>query len=210
MTSRFGPDPYRFFADVYREQAPWDIGDAQPAMLRLLEEFRPVSPVLDVGCGSGDLAIAVARIGYDVTGIDFVETAIDQARAKVATLPDSVAQRLEFRVADALTPSRLGRSFGAVVDSGFHHLFDLEERDAFARDLGACLIPGGRYYMLEFAVTFPVPNSPREVTEAELRARFSTSKGWDVKVCRAAEFQSRVAPVPAIAACIERIGQAGA
>ena len=205
MMGRFGPDPHRFFADVYREQAPWDTGDAQPDLLKLLEEFPPVSPVLDVGCGPGDLAIAVARMGYDVTGIDFVETAIDQARAKVATLPRSIAQRLEFRVADALTPSRLGRSFGAVVDSGFHHLFDLEERDAFASDLAACLVPGGRYYMLEFAVTFPVPNSPREVTEDEIRARFSTSKGWDLKVCRATEFQSRVALVPAIAACIERV-----
>jgi ubiquinone/menaquinone biosynthesis C-methylase UbiE len=207
VTSRFGPDPHAFFAEVYRDTAPWDIGDAQPAMVRLLEELPPEEPVLDVGCGPGDLAIALAGMGYRVLGIDFVGGAIAEARRRAALVSPEVAQRLEFQVADALRPSRLGRTFGAVVDSGFLHLFDPEDRDRFVNDLARCLAPGGRYYVLAFAVTFPAPSSPREVTEAEIRERFSGDRGWNVRLCRPETFESRVAPVRATAACIERRAQ---
>ena len=42
--SRFGSDPRAFFDDVYRAPAPWDIGAAQPDLLRLIEEFPPSAP----------------------------------------------------------------------------------------------------------------------------------------------------------------------
>lgn len=106
--SRFGPDPLAFFEAVYREPAPWDIGGPQPAMAALLAEYPPESPVLDVGCGSGDLAIHIAESGIAALGIDFVEEAMAQAQAKKATLPPDVAGRLDFRVADALRPSAPG------------------------------------------------------------------------------------------------------
>ena len=51
-------------------------------------------------------------------------------------------------------------------------------------DLAAAIRPGGRYYLLEFAVTFPVPNSPLEVTEAEVRSRFSRGAGWEILALR--------------------------
>lgn len=202
--SRFGPDPLGFFSAVYRETAPWDVGGPQPAMSALLTEHPPQSPVLDVGCGSGDLAISLAQGGWEVVGIDFVAAAIEQAREKAAALPPEVARLVSFEVADALRPSLLQRPFGAVVDCGFYHLFDLEQSESFVQDLAAALRPGGRYYLLAFAVEFPIPHSPRQVGEAELRARFTPEKGWQIRELRTAQFESRIAPVPALAACIER------
>ncbi len=203
--SRFGPDPRAFFDLVYQDTPPWDVGGPQPALDALLAEHPAASPVLDVGCGSGDHAIALARRGLDVLGVDFVDAAIDHARRKAAELPEEVARRLEFRVADGLLPSRLDRRFGAVVDSGFYHLFDPDACDRYASDLAAAIVPGGRLYLLEFAVEFPIPNTPRAVSEEELRTRFSAARGWRVLECRPAEFQSRIAPVPAVAACVERL-----
>ena len=207
--SRFGPDPHAFFEGVYQGDAPWDVGEAQPALAALFDEHPPADPVLDVGCGSGDLAIALARRGRQVLGVDFVEAAIAQARDKAAALPSEVASRLEFAVGDALRPSRLGRRFGAVVDSGFFHLFDGDDRDRFAGELAAALLPGGRYYLLAFGVEFAPTNSPRRITEAELRALFTAERGWRILALRPAEFQNRVAAVPAIAACMERLPSAG-
>lgn len=208
--SRFGPDPRAFFDGVYGDTPPWDVGGAQPALTELFAEHPPEGPVLDVGCGSGDLAIALAAGGVEVLGVDFVDAAIAHARAKAAALPPEVAGRLELRVADALRPSLLGRRFGSVVDSGFLHLFDPAECDRFAGELASALLPGGRYYLLAFAVEFDIPHSPRAITEAELRARFSAERGWRILAVRPAEFQSRVAPVPAVAACIERLPAGGA
>jgi hypothetical protein len=110
-----------------------------------------------------------------------------------------------FQVADALRPSQLGRQFGAVVDSGFLHLFEPAVADRFATELALSLRPGGRYYLLAFAVQFDVPNVPRAVSEEELQARFTPERGWRILALRETLFQNRVAATPAICACIERL-----
>ncbi len=205
--SRFGPAPLAFFEAVYTNPAPWDIGAVQPDMAALLADYPPEGTVLDVGCGSGDLAIHVAELGLPALGVDFVDEAIAQALAKRDALPPDVAARLDFRVADALHPSRLGPPFGAVVDSGFFHLFTPEAGDAYIEDLARAIRPGGRLYLHAFAVEFPIPNVPRAVTEAEVRERFVPERGWRVLDVRAGGFLSRVAPdpTPATLACVERV-----
>jgi hypothetical protein len=119
-------------------------------------------------------------------------------------MPEEAARLATFEVGDAFHLSQLGRQFGTIVDSGFLHLFGQAERDAFERELAAALAPGGRYYLLGFAIEFDLPNTPRKVTEEELRARFTPEAGWRVRVARPATFVNRIAATPAIAACIER------
>lgn len=202
---RFGPDPHVFFDAVYQGAAPWEIGGVQPAMESLIEQFPPADPVVDLGCASGDLAIHLAAGGHNVLGVDFVESAIAQADAKRVMLPDEIARRLTFRVADATRPSALGR-FGSVFDSGFLHLLDENETTRLVEDLSAALVPGGRLYLHEFAVEFPIENVPRAVSEEELRARFNEAAGWRILHVASAEFLNTVAaPTPAIAVCIERV-----
>ena len=72
-------------------------------------------------------------------------------------------------------------------------------------ELGSTLSPGGRYYLLAFAVAFDIPHSPRGITIEEIHDRFDATHGWRVLECHSAEFLSRIAPVPATCACIERI-----
>ena len=133
--SRFGHDPRDYFDSAYREPAPWDLGGPQPALYELLAEHPPAGPILDVGCGTGNLSIALARDGATVLGVDLPAAAIEQARAKLAALPPDVVDRIEFRVADAFQLARLDRQFGAVVDSGFFHLFTRDDGDRFVREL---------------------------------------------------------------------------
>ena len=52
----------------------------------------PLEPVLDVACGSGNLAIPAARAGAAVTGIDIAPNLVSQARARAA------AERLSVRL----------------------------------------------------------------------------------------------------------------
>jgi ubiquinone/menaquinone biosynthesis C-methylase UbiE len=206
--SRFGSDPLEFFNFVYQDIPPWEIGAPQPAMSALLKKHPPSGPILDLGCGSGDLSIYLAQLGYQVVGIDFVEKAIANAREKAGSLPPDVARLLEFQVADASKPSLLKRQFGAVVDSGFFHLFDPEQCDHLVDEVARTLLPGGQYYLHEFSVEFAVPNMPRQISMEELQARFTTDKGWHITEIQRTEFLSRVAPpVPAVCACIERLSR---
>jgi SAM-dependent methyltransferase len=206
ILSRFGSDPHDFFNAVYQDTPPWEIGASQPAMSALLNKYPPTGPILDLGCGSGDLSIYLAQLGFQVLGIDFVEKAIVNAREKAGSFPAQVAQLLEFQVTDALRPSRLQRQFGAVVDSGFFHLFDSETCDQLVEEVALILPQGGHYYLHEFAVEFPISNMPRQINTRELQERFTPARGWRIKEIQSVEFLSRVAPpVPATCACVERL-----
>lgn len=204
--SRFGPDPLQFFTTVYNATPPWEIGAPQPAMAALLDKYPPAGPILDVGCASGDLSIALAALGHRVVGIDFVPAAIESAKAKASGLPLAQAALLYFRVADALKPSVLDQQFGAVVDSGFYHLFNPDVCAQYVEELARVLVPQGRLYLHEFAIGFEIPNVPRHIRAEELQANFSAGNGWRILEIQAVEFHSRVAaPVPGICACIERM-----
>jgi SAM-dependent methyltransferase len=203
-------DPRRssdFFNSAYRETPPWDVGKPQPALIALLDEFPSTGPVLDVGCGTGDLALALARRGLTVLGVDLAPAAITQARVKAAMAEPGVGRLVEFCVGDALHPALFPGPVGTVVDSGFFHLFGPVERERFARELATTLTTGGRYYLLGFAIDSPMPNAPRQVSQSELRALFTPEHGWRVLALRPARFLIRSArhDVPAVAACIERV-----
>jgi 2-polyprenyl-3-methyl-5-hydroxy-6-metoxy-1,4-benzoquinol methylase len=67
---------------------PWD-GHPLAKSLRDLVEGNagaasglPAGTALDIGCGTGDSAIYLARHGWQVTGVDFVATALSKARTK--------------------------------------------------------------------------------------------------------------------------------
>src|SRR5690606_17255223 len=90
------------------------------------------------------------------------------------------ATGVEFVVGDATRPTTLGRRFRTVVDCGFLHTLEAEQRDALVGELAQVIEPGGRYYLLAFATEFPVPNTPLEVTREELAGRFSADAGWRI------------------------------
>src|SRR6059058_1093602 len=84
------PAPRWFFRFMYnRESAAWERRRDEPEHLELVErtadEFRrfvePPGPVVDLGCGPGAHARALARRGYEVTGLDGSPRMVAVARA---------------------------------------------------------------------------------------------------------------------------------
>ena len=105
---------------AYKDTPPWDIGHAQPVFEALIKdgEIKP-GRALDIGCGRGDNAIMLAINGCDVTGIDLVEDAINDAKAKAIRHHVKV----DFVVGNVLQMGRLfmEEEFDFVIDLG---LFD--------------------------------------------------------------------------------------
>lgn len=170
---------------AYRNGSPpWDIGRAQPAIVRLVERERFAGTVLDAGCGTGENALYLAGLGLEVVGVDASPTAIDRAREKASERGLAV----EFVTLDALDLRSLGRTFDVAIDSGLFHVFTDEDRARFERSLHAVLRPGGRYHVLCFSDRQPGSMGPRRVSEAEIRATFAD--GWHVDSIVAEHFDT--------------------
>ena len=120
--------------------APWEIGRPQPSFVSLAQSQQIRGPLLDVGCGTGENALYLAGLGFDVNGIDSARAAIEMARDKAR-----VRQvRAYFRMVDALDLACLGTTFETVIDSGLFHLLTDEERRLFLAGLAVVLRPGGK------------------------------------------------------------------
>jgi demethylmenaquinone methyltransferase/2-methoxy-6-polyprenyl-1,4-benzoquinol methylase len=112
----------------------------------------PGAAALDLCCGTGDQAVALARRGSRVAAADFCLPMLALARPKFRRL---AGRRPSALAADALgLPFPAGRFAGATVAFGLRNVADL---DAALVQLAAVLRPGGRLAVLEFALPEPAP-----------------------------------------------------
>ena len=82
--------------------------------------------ILDAGCGTGALAIELARRGADIVAIDLSPTLVEHARAIAAE--EGLTRAIRFASGDMLAPSYGRFDHVVLMDSLIHY----EERDAVA------------------------------------------------------------------------------
>lgn len=113
---------------------------------------RPDAMVLDLCCGTGDLAFALARHAKArIVGADFSHTMLVRARGKAAGGVGAPA--IPFVEADALSLPLADESFDLVTTAfGFRNLANYQ---AGLREVFRVLKPGGSLAILEF--TEPAP-----------------------------------------------------
>lgn len=114
-------------------------GCAQAFIDRL--ELSPGTRVLDVACGSGNLAVPAARKGADVTGVDIATNLIEQARERAK----SEGLTIQFDEGDAEQLPYEKESFDAVVTM-FGAMF-APRPELVASELIRVCKPGGRIAM---------------------------------------------------------------
>jgi SAM-dependent methyltransferase len=92
--------------------------------------------VLDAGCGTGRVAIELARRGFDVVGVDIDPTMLDTARRKAGELKWVLGDLSQLALAETFDAAVLGGNVMLFVATG-------TERDVLRR-MAAHLEPDGR------------------------------------------------------------------
>jgi SAM-dependent methyltransferase len=143
--------------------------------------------VLDAGCGTGRVAIELARLGIDVVGVDLDPSMIAEARRR--------APQLDWRQAD-LASLALQRSFDVVVLAGNVPLFcPPADRRSLVESCAAHVAAGGALVAgFELTADYPLDAFDRVCRGAglELAGRWSTWDGqafaperaYAVSICR--------------------------
>ena len=124
------------FQQAYEGQPPWDIGKPQPVFVQAADQIS--GSILDAGCGTGDNALFFAERGHKVTGIDFLEAPIAEARKKA----ERRKLQATFIVMDAMALGEIPEQFDSVIDCGLFHVFSDEDRARYVTALASAVRPG--------------------------------------------------------------------
>ena len=161
-----------YWEGLYAErQDGWELGEAAPSLQGWLaagRAFAPGARVAVPGCGRGHDARLLARHGYAVTGFDFAEAAVTEARQMAAS--ERVVVTFEQR--DVFT---LASDYGGAFDAAWEYTcfcaVDPDRRAEYARVLHDILKPGGTlpacfYPLKEGTDGPPFPVSRQDIASA--------------------------------------------
>jgi len=161
---------------------PWEGAATDPPFVNKFSELvdreengrsPPFGAALDLGTGSGIWGIELAKRGWQVTGIDIVEKALDRARQRVERA--SVNMQLIKGDITALRDAGIGTGFRLVLDTGTFHDFDTARQQAMGREIDAIAASDATVLLL----VWPKLMRPliRGATRDEIEAAFL---GWKI------------------------------
>jgi SAM-dependent methyltransferase len=172
---------------------PWEDAQDQPAFKEgisaLFDEEEsgrepPYGLALDLGTGSGIWGVELAKRGWQVTGIDLVEKALERARARATDA--GIEMRLVHGSVTDLQASGIEAGCRLIIDTGTFHGLGPDERRLMGREVDAVAAVDATVLVLAWQPRQRGP-LPKGVGERDIQAAFP---GWEVADLGSTRFQA--------------------
>jgi SAM-dependent methyltransferase len=149
---------------------PWDQPDPPPEVLAFVPTL-PVGRALDLGCGLGRAALYLARLGWQVDGVDFIPQAVAEATARAS---HAGLDKVHFHLGPVTQLDFLTGPYDFALDVGCAHSFTVDELQMYHRELLRLLKPGAHYLLFaHLNAADPEPEARRWLDETDLHQIFA-------------------------------------
>ena len=134
---------------------PWEDAEGHSPFVEMFSELiaeeesgreAPYGAALDLGTGSGIWAIQLAKRGWQVTGVDLVEKALERAEERVKA--DDVTVKLVHGDVTKLSSTDVGSGYRLLLDTGTFHGLKDEQRKAMGSEVNQVAAPDATLLML--------------------------------------------------------------
>jgi SAM-dependent methyltransferase len=170
-----------FIADYY-DESPIVRGRTQDVAFyrEAVREFG--DPVLELGCGTGRITMALAQMGRRVTGLDLSERMLEGATRKRAALFTEERERVHLVQGD-MTRFDLGEKFRLIIIPfrPFQHLLEVPQQMDCLECVRKHLRPGGRLILDVFQTDAERMHDPVHMRESTL-TEYQTADGRQVRI----------------------------
>jgi SAM-dependent methyltransferase len=139
-------------------------------------------PVLELGCGTGRITMALAQTGKRVTGLDLSERMLQHAAKKRAALHREERERVHLVQGD-MTRFDLGEKFQLIIIPfrPFQHLLEVRDQVNCLERVRKHLRPGGRLILDVFQTDAERMHDPVHMRESPL-IEYQSSDGRQVRI----------------------------
>ena len=142
---------------------------------------------LDLGTGPGTQAVELQKIGFNTTGSDISEYAVNKAQNLDATF-----------VVDDILDSRLQKDgFDYILDRGCFHVFDSEKHLEYIKNIKKILRPNGYLFLKCMSIketNLPEDKGPYRYSQEQIREIFSAS--FDIQDVKETVYYGTLDPLP--------------
>jgi SAM-dependent methyltransferase len=202
----------QIYKSIPLDKIPWNL-ETPPQLLQDLIETGKIKPckAIEFGCGAGNYVIYLSDKGFDTTGVDFSNSAIEIA----TNAAKQKGIKCRFVTADVLGElTEIKTNFDFAYDwEVLHHIFP-EDREKYIRNVHRVLNPGGYYLSVCFSEDSPqfggvgkYRKTPLDTTlyfssEAELRSLFETF--FQIEILTTVEIEGKFSPHKGIYALLTK------